>query len=161
MKYKMGFSQPKKETILGWIIKKVQGWDKATHSYIVFFDDRTGQEVVFHARWPVVTFDLKKDFIKDNIVFQEIPFSIENKDLDKEVWSIIYKNIGKPYSFLQLFYILFMSWTGRPPRSKDLNREFICTEILGILLSKSGDISRKDADLLTPKKAWDLAQKLK
>ena len=157
----MGFSKPKKGTILTWLIQKVQGWNKATHSYVVFFDPKVGQEVVFHARWPAVTFDTKEEFLKKNEIFEEIPFDIEDKDLDKEIWNIVYNHIGKPYSVLQLFYILFLHWTGRPPRSNKLNKEFICTEILGILLSKGGKLMRKDADLLTPKKAWEYAQKLK
>ena len=72
MELKVGFSKPKaKWKILSKMICWVQGWDKASHTYLVLWDDASQQEIVFQAAFPKVSLMTKRDFLEDNEVYTE------------------------------------------------------------------------------------------
>lgn len=146
MRFNVGFSNPRKSNPLTEIIYKAQKWNKASHTYVRFFDMRVGKEMVFHAVWPTAHFLKYKDFLKTNKVYEEIEIYLPAHKL----FNILYEANGKVYAAVQLLYILFYLWTGIPPRSKDMKKYNICTEVLGMILVELGKIERKDAELLTP-----------
>ena len=146
MDLKVGFSKPKaKWKILSKLICWVQGWDKASHTYLVLWDDASQQEIVFQAAFPKVSLMPKSEFIKANRVYEEIPINIQDHVnstdyiyTEEYVWNMIYTILNKPYSIIQLFLILWKLATGRNYKMRRPDAAYICTEIIGKLFVDMG-----------------------
>ena len=156
MKLKVGFSRPKKLSPLSWLIFKAQDWNKASHCYLTFFDKRIQQEVVFHATWPRAQLLTKKEFLKKNIVYEELEIELDGK-IKRKTWALIYNTINKPYSFYQLLLTAFRLITGRTSSDK-VDGAYICSEVVGLVLLWKGLVTEKQIETLTIKDVYNLCK---
>lgn len=169
MELKVGFSKPKaKWKILSNLICWVQGWNKASHTYLVLWDSATQQEIVFHAAFPKVSLIPKSEFIKDNKIYEEVNICLDKHAsftdcifIEEYVWSMIYNSLNKPYSIMQLFLILWKLITGKNYKVKNPDAAYICTEIISKLMVDIGLYKESETQTKTVKDIYKVCKFLK
>ena len=166
MELKVGFSRPKaKWKILSNLICWVQGWNKASHTYLVLWDNASQQEIIFQAAYPKVSLMTKSEFIKDNNIYEEIDICTEDHlklsdciFMEEYVWNMIYSTLNKPYSIVQLFFILWKLLTGKNYKIQKPDAAYICTEIIGKLFVSVGLCSVNEIQTKTVKDIYILCK---
>ena len=136
--YYIGFSRPKKFKIFSWIIQKILKTNYS-HTFLVFDVKSTGQKVIYQANIKGVNCLEYENFKKDNIILDEIYISNEKKQ--KNVLKFCISQLGKPYSVIALFAILFNIKFG------DKTKSYICSE----LVSRALNLPLDRPDLVTPR----------
>ena len=168
MELKVGFSRPKaKWKILSNLICWVQGWNKASHTYLVLWDKATQQEIVFHAAFPKVSLIPKSEFVKNNKIYEEVELCTESHVklsdyifMEEYVWNMIYTTLNKPYSLIQLLLILWKLVTGRNYKMQRPDAAYICTEIIGKLFVSIGLCNVNEIQTKTVKDIYILCKYL-
>jgi uncharacterized protein YycO len=137
MTFSVGFSRPKKRNVLSWLIMKVMGTNYS-HTYLVFDVPATGQQVVMQANRRGVHCLEYSTFKKDNIIVDEINILNSNRN---DALKFCIKHLGKSYSILTLFTIMFKI------KFSDNKRRFICSE----LVARALKLDIPNLDTITPK----------
>lgn len=132
----VGFSRPKKNNILSSLIMRFMK-SNYSHTYLVFDVQSTGQRVVYQANRHGVTCIEYENFKKQNIILDEINILPENR---ATALKFCIANLGKPYSAITLFAILFNIKFG------DGTKQFICSE----LVARALNLNIKNIDTVTP-----------
>jgi uncharacterized protein YycO len=136
--FSIGFSRPKKQKLASNTIQLVLNTNYS-HTYLVFDVKSTGQRVVYQATLKGVHCLEYETFKKDNIIIDEIYIKDEESRTDALRFCI--SHLGKPYSLLAIFAILFNIKFG------DGKRSFICSE----LVARALKLPVNRPDLVTPR----------
>ena len=104
MKIIVGFSKPKKSTIIAWLISKVCKTEY-DHTYFQYTENLTGDDMIIEASHGEVHEELKSSWLEKNIVIRE--YSNELSPIKYiEFQKFINKSLNKPYNKLLLVGIM-------------------------------------------------------
>lgn len=126
----IGFSTPKKFKFTSWLIRKFQG-TSYSHIYILMKPSPKSKlpfDKVFQASHGDVNALTSENFKDDNIIFYEYEIDIKEETYF-DVASWLWRQLGKPYGFLQLLAIAF-----NINKDSNKNRAYICSELAGRVL---------------------------
>ena len=154
-KITIGFSKSKlKFPILAWLIQLVEG-TKFSHSYIKWHSSKYDTTLYYHATSNTVNFMSEEAFLKKHQPVQEYTLLVREETFTKVI-QFAMKNAGKPYSFMQLFAILFVKLGFPNILNKTQQKSaYICSELVAEILRDVIKVTGKDLDkpldLMTPK----------
>lgn len=145
----IGFSRARSPWKVGSTIIAASEKRNYSHVYIRYTDSVTGVELVCQASHGYVNEVAFNIFREDNIVVEE--YDLETTSVQTiEILTYLKKNLGKPYSKLQLVFIAIKKLCRVSLRLRDGDNAFICSE-LGAKVCRFKNIPmNEDLDLETP-----------
>ena len=155
---RVGFSRPKKCGISSFLIRKWIG-EEYSHVFIRFnlgIGDQKS-DVVFHAAHGMVHFKSFKNFKDENVVVKEYLVAVSDEELSA-ISDHCIDLAGDKYGYVELIKIALsdMSYSlfKRQITFKN-SRGYICSELVGEVLSSLGMKFDKPLNLLSPKNIED------
>lgn len=150
----IGFSRPKKFKIMSYIIRLLER-TKFSHVYLKINIDTLDRELICQASGIQVNFVGDTLFKEQNETIEE--FEIHNvEDVESEVLKNCVDLVGKPYGIKQLLGLLVVQIAGffgkkiKNPFA-DKTKTYICSELVGQILTTHFEYNIADLDTLTPK----------
>ena len=145
----VGFSRARSPWKVGSKIISASEKRKYSHVYIRYKDSVTGVELVCQASHGYVNEVSFEIFQEDNIIVEEYDLETTSEQT-LEILTYLKKNLGKPYSILQLIFIAIKKLFKVNLKLRDGDKSFICSE-LGAKVCKFKKIPMNDdLDLKTP-----------
>lgn len=145
----VGFSRARSPWKVGSTIIAATEKRNYSHVYIRYTDPTTGIEIVAQASHGYVNQVAYDIFIQDNIVVEE--YDLETTpEQTLEILTFILKNLGKPYSKLQLLFITVKKLFHVTINIRNNDSAFICSELGAKVCKFKKIILEDDLDLETP-----------
>lgn len=145
----IGFSKPKKKLFpfFSWAIRL---FDQTPYSHVyVRWTTKVGVDIVYQASHTSVHFMSKKLFDEQVHVISEYEIQITDDKYDDLIRYCL-TNAGMQYGVMQIVGIA-IAYLFKMPKNP-LNKGYVCSELVGSILSQLGAIKpEKDLNLLTPK----------
>ena len=157
----IGFSKPKNKLfpIFSWAIRAFEQ-TKFSHVY-VRHQTKYGIEIVYQASGTQVNFENGDVFLNKAEVVREFEFEISDEAFDRYMFFAL-KNVGKPYSVLQVFGIaLFSLFDLKKNPFSNGSKYYVCSELVSEILYEIGRFryDRNVFDKLTPKSLFEFCLK--
>jgi hypothetical protein len=150
----IGFSRPKKCSLLSKLIMKVQG-TPYSHIYVKFYSASLNRELIYQASGLQVNFVGSIFFYDHHIAVKEFELEISD-EVHLEALRFAVDKAGTPYSIKQLFSILAYMLTGKL-LFRDGREAYVCSELIGEMLAEKIKITiNKDLDIVIPKDIYNI-----
>jgi hypothetical protein len=160
-KLTIGFSRPKDKAfpILSWLIRLFEG-TPFSHVYVKN-ETRYGIDLIYQASGVQVNFVNCDLFHQNHKTVREFELMVTDEAFDKYMHFAL-KNVGKPYSLLQVVGIFLYSVfpiKDNPFRNGD--SAYVCSELVSEILYEAGKFNhdKRAFDKLTPKHVYEYCLK--
>lgn len=157
---KMGFSTPKRQNPLSYLIKLIEG-TPFSHAYIALRVE-PGINVIYEANTLGLHFKSYRHFKIDNTIIKEYPLQIDNEQYN-DLLSFLFNDSGKPYSVYQLIGILVYrigKVFGKTWKiTRDGTTQQVCSEVIAGILHVIDPSFVVDFDYATPKDLYQYLEK--
>lgn len=149
MKIKIGFSTT--NSIWSKIIRRLTKAN-VSHTYIKFYDSTLGTDLVLHADYSGVQFELAEKFDIGNFTVEE--YEIDDTRLDKAVKNNLW-HLGKKYNYYKMFnfifFIMFKRWFVRKMKNPIVDAgKIICVDFIFYILNDA-EITNLPIGYIAPK----------
>jgi hypothetical protein len=143
----VGFSRPKKGTVISAAIEWVEGTD-FDHTYIRVYSASLDRWLVYHASRTNLHFSNWTDIQKKNVIVEEYPIPVTPEQKVRILQHCI-DVVDRPYGFLQLIGMGWVrvcqkaGWRVKNPW-RDGERTQVCSELVGHVLQLIGSDIRDE-----------------
>lgn len=146
MKLIIGFSRAKSSWAIG--SKSIQLAEKRpySHNYIRY---KSQVDVVVQASHGFVNKQSFEIFKQSNIVVREYTFEVDSEKFN-EFLKYSEENLGKPYSYVQIFFLAIKKLFRIEVDVNNKDHEFICSEFAARVLEVIGILNTSKHDVITP-----------
>jgi hypothetical protein len=149
MKLIIGFSTSRSAWAIGSTAIRVAEKRDYSHSYVRFESPLTGVDTVVQASHGFINQQSFAIFNQKNVVVKEYTFDITFEDF-KKLKKYMDENMGKPYSYLQIFFLAIKKLFRIEFDAQNKDHEFICSEFAARILEVLGIVNTSKQDLITP-----------
>lgn len=149
MKLIIGFSRAKNPWAIG--SKAIQIAEKRpySHSYVRYDDVVSNVTMVTQASHGFVNKQQFDHFKRANVVVREYTFDVDFEKFQKFL-IFVDENLGKPYSYMQIFFLMVKKLFRIEVDVNNKDHEFICSEFAARVLEVIGILNTSEEDLITP-----------